>query len=113
MRKKKQRNLKVESFRFEGEHDWEYEIFLILSSARAWTSVIRQKNVIAVVILQRVFSSKNVVVEGTNVWSFIILLLGEGLTSFCINNRPFLGEKCKMELSEVSFQFRASVSKAL
>ena len=40
--------------------------------------------------------SKNVIVAGTNVSCFIILLSGEGLTSFSINNRTnFFGEKKK------------------
>ena len=30
--------LSLESFRFQGEYDYEYEIFSILSRARAWTS---------------------------------------------------------------------------
>ena len=30
----------IESFRFQHEYDYEYEVFSILSSARAWTSVI-------------------------------------------------------------------------
>ena len=43
---------------------------------------------------------------GTNVSSFIILLSGEGLTSFSINNRTnFFGEKKKVKkkLSGVFF----------
>ena len=31
---------KLESFRFEDEYDYEYEIFSVLSSGRAWTRVI-------------------------------------------------------------------------
>ena len=33
-------NLIIESFRFQDEYDNEYEIFSVLSSVRAWTSVI-------------------------------------------------------------------------
>ena len=44
----------IESFRLEEEEDYEYEIFLILSCARAWTS---GENVIAFVILQRVLAT--------------------------------------------------------
>ena len=52
--------------------------------------------------------NENVVVAGTtelsNVRSFIILLSGEGLTFFSINNRTnFLMKKCEMKLSGVSF----------
>ena len=42
----------------------------------------------------------------SNTRSFIILLSGEGLSSFSINNRAnVFGEKSKMKLSEVCFLF--------
>ena len=72
-------------------------IFSILSIALAWTNVSwAGKRDIAVVILLGVF--KRECRSGGNklssVRSFIILLSGEGLTSFCINNRTnFFGEK--------------------
>ena len=64
-----------------------------------------RKNVIAVVILlvlaQECRSGGN---KLSDVWRFIILLLGEGLTFFNINNRTsFFGEKGKVTLSGVSF----------
>ena len=56
----------LESFRFEDKDDYSYEIFSVLSSARACASV----------------------------KSFIILLSGEGLISFSvINCTNFFGEK--------------------
>ena len=45
----------------------------------------------------------------SNVRSFIILLSGEGLTSFSINKpTSFFGEKSKLKLSGVSF-FRTRI----
>ena len=43
----------MESFRFWDEVDYEYEIFLLLSIAHAWTSVILAGKLVAVVILPR------------------------------------------------------------
>ena len=76
-------------------------MLLTRESAYFW-----RKNVIAVVILLRVLAQE--CRSGGNklsdVWRFIILLLGEGLTFFNINNRTsFFGEKGKVTLSGVSF----------
>ena len=81
----------------------------MLSIAPAWTSVI-----LAGKSNSRRHSSssffENVVVAGnggnklSNVRIFIILLSGEGLTAFTINNRTnVFDEKSKMNLSGVSF----------
>ena len=63
------------------------------------------ENLIAVVILLRVLARcRSGVNKLSNIRSFIILLSGEGLTPFSINNRPSVfGEKKKMKLSRVSF----------
>ena len=63
---------------------------------------------IAVVILLRVLAQacRSGGNKLSDVSRFIILLLGEGLTFFNINNRTsFFGEKGKVTLSGVSFFF--------
>ena len=75
------------------EDDYEYKIFSILSIAQAWTSVILAGKRDSRRHTTTSFSEE-VVVAGISYQmsrSFIILLSGEGLTSFSINNRtkPF------------------------
>ena len=68
----------LESFRFEDKDDCSYEIFSVLSSARACAGV----------------------------KSFIILLSGEGLISFSVNNcTNFFGEKTLNEAFRGVFSF--------
>ena len=87
-------DLLLESLRFWDEDEFEYKIFSILRSAHPWTSVI-----LAGKSSTTTSFSENVVVGGnklSNVTSFIILLSGEGLTSFSIYNRTnFFGEQKK------------------
>ena len=94
----------MESSRFDDEGDYEYEIFLTLSSARALANVILAEKRDSLRHSTTGFN-ENVVVGGnklSNVRSFIILLYGEGLTSFSINNHShLLGKKSKMKLSVV------------
>ena len=74
---------------FWDEDDYGYELFSLPSIALAWTSVI---------LAGKRDSRRHSTICGGNklskVSSFIILLPGEGLTSFSINNRTNLfGEK--------------------
>ena len=63
-----------------------------------------RENLIAVVILLRVLARyRSGVNKLSNIRSFIILLSGEGLTPFSINNRPSVFGEKKMKLSRVSF----------
>ena len=67
----------LETFRFWEEDDYEVEIFSILSSARAWTSVIFAGNVIAVVILLRTgAAAENIVVAETSYQMLEVLSFG-------------------------------------
>ena len=86
-------DLLLESLIFWDEDEFEYKIFSILRGAHSWTSVILAGK------SSTTSFSENVVVGGnklSNVTSFIILLSGEGLTSFSIYNRTnFFGEQKK------------------
>ena len=95
----------LESFRFWDEDDYECEIFSILNSALSKTSVIlagkRGSRRHSTTSFSESRSGGN---KLSNARSFIILLLGEGLTSFSINNATnFVGEKSKMKLSGLFF----------
>ena len=106
----------VQVYWFCNEDDYENQIFSILSSAKAWTSVIlagkrdsrrhsktgfREND-------QREYRSGGN--KLSNVRRFIILIPGEGLTSCSINNRTdFFGEKSTMKLSVVSVSLRTRV----
>ena len=46
----------IESFRFYGGDNYEYEIFSILSSALGWANFLLPENVIAIIILLRVLA---------------------------------------------------------
>ena len=71
-------NNRGQSFRFWDQDVYKYEIFLILSIAHAWTNVI--------------LAGKQQVIKSIS--NFIILLSGEGLTSFSINTSTnFFDEK--------------------
>ena len=94
----------VESFRFEDEDDYEYEIFSVLSSARAWAIVILAGN-----RGSRSHSTsglnENVVVAGTSyqtVRSFIVLLSGEGLACYSINTERTEKEKIRTRARTLS-----------
>ena len=85
----------IESWRFWVENGYDYEIFSILRIAHAWTSIIlagkRGSRCHCTTIFLRKCHSGGI--RLSNVRSFIILLSGEGLTSFTINNRTnFFGE---------------------
>ena len=85
----------IESFRSRDEDNYEYEIFSTLSSARVQTNVI--------------LAGKRDSCRQINIRSFIILLSGEGLTSFSINNHTnFFGRNLsKLKLSG-SYSFSSS-----
>ena len=85
--------LRGELVKFWDKDDYKYEIFSILSIAHAWTSVI-----LAGKRGSRLHPSTGFLREcrsgGNKLSNVNILLSGEGLTSFSVNNRPnFSGEK--------------------
>ena len=107
--------VKKRTLRFFDEDNHEYEIFSILSIAQAWTSIIlagKRDNCRHSTMGFSENDQRECRSGGnklSNVRSFIILLSGEGLTSFIINNRTnFFGEKSTMKLSEVSVSLRTS-----
>ena len=86
---------KLETFRFWEEYDYEYEIFSMVSSARAWAGVIwagkRGSRRHSTTRFSECHSGEN---KLSNVRSFIILQSGEALTSFNNDNSANLsGEK--------------------
>ena len=67
----------IESFRFWDENDYEYEIFSVLSSARAWTNVILAGKCDSRRHSTTSFS-ENVIAAGT-IWKFNHYATGKGL----------------------------------
>ena len=90
----------LETFRFQDENDYEYEIFSIASSARAWGSDILAGKHGSRRHSTTSFSQRVVVAGGglSNVRSFSILQSGEGSTSF--NNDNSSNFSCEKKYNE-------------